>query len=106
MAYSTLLAKSRFFSLFLKYYLGVMDALVVVFGSFLRAFVFGNVRVCVSSKLAQTVGHALVAFCSPASISHPRGLRGCVQALVTLGAGLSANCTEINRAANSLEQVR
>lgn len=58
-----------------------------------------------SKELARTYGHALVSFCGPASISRPRGLRGCVQVLVTLGAGLSANCTEINRASNSLEQV-
>lgn len=56
-------------------------------------------------ELALTYGRALVSFCGPASISRPRGLRGCVQALVTLEAGLSANCTEINRAANSVEQV-
>lgn len=33
------------------------------------------------------------------------GLCGRLQALVALEAGLSASCTEINRAANSPEQV-
>lgn len=58
-----------------------------------------------SRELARTYRPALVSFCGPASVPHPWGSRGHMQVLVALEAGPSASCTEINRAANSPEQV-